>query len=239
MRVGIVGDLHAPFVHPMYMRFVQDVFATYRVNRVHFIGDIVDNHALGFWDHDPNGMSAEDEAAAAERYVQRWYKLFPRATVSIGNHDERPDRVAKKYGMPARFIRTYADVWKTPKWKWEFEHSIESVLYIHGTGTSGKDAAYNNAVERMMSVTQGHVHGRAGVKYHCNPNFRIFGMNVGCGIDIPAYAFAYGKAFTTRPVLGCGVVKDGEFAVFVPMACGAGEPYHRSRAGKKELRRAA
>jgi hypothetical protein len=233
MRIGIVGDLHAPFVHPMYLRFILDTFNFWKVNHVHFIGDILDNHAISFWDHDPNGRSAEDERAAALRYVQRWYKSFPGASVSIGNHDERPDRVAKKYGLPAAYLRSYKDVWQTPKWDWRFEHRHDGALYLHGTGTSGKDAAFNNATERMLSVVQGHVHCFAGVKYNCNPDFRVFGLNVGCGIDIRAYAFAYGRAFTRRPVLGCGIVLDGEDAFFVPMKCGKGEKYHRSRAGKK------
>jgi predicted phosphodiesterase len=233
MRVGVVGDLHAPFVHPMYFDFVRDTFNKWKIDHVHFIGDIIDNHALGFWDHDPNGMSCEDEAAAAARFVQRWYKAYPRATVSIGNHDERPERVAKRYGMSSRFLRRYADVWQTPGWQWRFEHKIEGVLYIHGTGTSGKDAAFNNAIDRMMSVTQGHNHWAAGVKYHCNPDFRVFGLNVGNGIDIRAYAMAYGKHFARRPVLGCGIVVDGHEAHFIAMPCGRGEKYHRSRASKR------
>lgn len=45
----------------------------------------------------------------------------------------------------------------------------------------------------------------------------IFGMNVGCLIDIKAYAMAYGKHCPRRPCLGAGVVIDGKTAFFIPM----------------------
>jgi hypothetical protein len=225
--------LHEPFVHPMYRRFCLDTFATWKVNHVHFVGDVVDQHALSFWEHDPNGLSPEDEALAAEKGVKRWFKDFPKATVCVGNHDERHFRVANKHGLPRRYLRSYAEVWKTPTWHWAYEHKLDGVLYEHGTGNSGKDAALNLAIQKRCSVVIGHVHSYAGCKYHANPFSVIFGLNAGCGIDCRAYAFAYGRAFPVRPVLGCGIVIDGEFAAFIPMPCGRGERYHRSRAGRR------
>ena len=233
MRVGVVGDLHAPFVHPMYLRFILDTFRKWRVNHVHFAGDIADQHALSQWEHNPNGMSSEDESSAAEREIGKWHKAFPGATVSIGNHDERHYRLARKNGMPDRYLRSYAEVWGTGKWKWDYEFRIDDVTHLHGTGASGKDAAINLAIQRRCSISMGHVHAYAGVKWHSNTDDTVFGLNSGCGIDIPAYAFDYGKSFPIRPVLGCGIVLDGEQAMFVKMPCGKGERYHRSRAGKK------
>jgi predicted phosphodiesterase len=234
MRVGIVGDLHAPFVHPMYLRFCLEKFAEEKVDKVVLIGDVVDQHALSFHEHDPNGMSAEDEALCATPIVEQWYQTFPKALVCIGNHDSRHYRMARKSGLPDRYLRTYADVWNTPKWKWAFTHTIEGVLYIHGTGTSGKNAHINAAIEDRCSRVQGHVHSWGGFQYHTNEDSRIFGMNCGNGIDIPAYAFAYAKEFRTRPTLGCGVVIDGEEAKFLAMPCGDGERFHRKRAGTRQ-----
>jgi len=43
-------------------------------------------------------------------------------------------------------------------------------------------------------------------------------MSVGCGIDRRSYAFAYGKDFKKKPILGCGVVMEkGRYAQFIPM----------------------
>jgi len=235
--VGIIGDTHAPFTHPMYRRFCADTFARFGVDEIVHIGDVVDAHALSFWDHDPDGRSAADEAELAALEVGEWYKQFPTLKVCIGNHDERHYRVAKKAGMPDRYIRPYAEVWRTPKWDWKMQHAVDGVLYEHGTGSSGKDAAFDRAVAQRCSMAIGHVHCYAGVKYHANPFNRIFGLNVGCGIDLRAYAFDYGRAFVVRPILGCGIVVDGEVGMFVPMACGDGERYHRSRATKAQRKR--
>lgn len=216
----------------MYLPFCMDTFEKYRVTNIHFVGDIVDLHALSFWDHDPNGLSAKQEKDASLTIVQNWYDTFPRATVCIGNHDERHYRVARKGGVPDDYLRTYRDVWQTPSWKWDFQHAFDHVLYEHGTGTSGKDGALNLAIQKRTSVVIGHLHSDGGVKYHANPFDVIFGLNAGCGIDITAYAFAYGKAFARRPTLGCGVVIDGEQAYFEIMPAGPGQKYHRSKAGR-------
>lgn len=229
-RVGIIPDLHEPFTHPMFLDFVQDTFEQYNVNRYHFIGDIADNHAISFWEHDPDGHSSGDEYEHTKARIDLWYNLFPYATVSIGNHDERHFRVAKKAGLSAHFIQDYKKVWNTPRWKWEFSHEIDGIHYTHGTGTSGKDAAFNLATQKRMSTVIGHVHSYAGIKWHSNPHNAIFGMNVGCGIDVRAYAFAYGRDLPVRPMLGCGIVLDGWMPIFVPMRCGTGEKYHRGRA---------
>lgn len=228
--VGIAGDLHLPFVHPLYLSFVQDTFEEWDVSQVHFAGDIVDNHAVSFWETDPNGHSAETEATLAAELVEDWSTTFPCATVSIGNHDARHYRVANKAGIPDRFVRPYKEVWATPEWDWQFHHVFDSVLYEHGTGSSGKDAAINRAMQKRTSLVMGHVHCYAGVKWHANETNRIFGLNVGTGIACDEYAFKYGKQFPTRPILGCGIVVDGSGAYFEPMPCGVGEEYHSSRA---------
>lgn len=228
-RVGIVGDIHLPFTHPMYLKFTQDIFDQWQVNKVHFVGDIVDSHAMSFWEHDPDGYSAGEEADAASKALEEWRAAYPVATVAIGNHDARHLRQAKKSGIPARFVKDYKAVWETPKWAWDFSHVIDGVLYEHGTGTSGKDAAINLAIQKRVSTTIGHTHTYAGVKWHSNLFGTVFGLNAGCGIDCRAYAFEYGRDFPVRPMLGCAVVIDGWNAFFEPMRCGEGEPYNRRK----------
>lgn len=50
-----------------------------------------------------------------------------------------------------------------------------------------------------------------------NLNNLIFGVSVGCGIDHKAYAFAYGKENTRKPVVGCSVVLQGKLPINIPM----------------------
>lgn len=233
-NTGIIGDLHAPFTHPLYLEFCQDVFRKERVNQTVLIGDIIDHHAISFWEHDPNGYSAGDEAAHAQPVVDRFHKAFPGSIVTEGNHDERNFRVARKAGLPDRYLKSHAQVWNTPKWKWTQEAVIDKVLYSHGTGCSGKNGAINYAIQRRKSVVIGHIHCWGGVQYHANDDSLIFGLNAGCGIDIRSYCFAYGRPFPIRPVLGCGVVKDGKAAQFHIMDISAKGKYARHRAGKRQ-----
>jgi predicted phosphodiesterase len=228
VRVGIVGDLHLPFEHPNYFEFCRDTFRSWKVEKVVFIGDVLDQHALSFWDHDPDGMSASDEFMASKEHLQPWRRKWKEASVCIGNHDARHFRVAHKAGIPTKYLRNYSDVFETPGWDWKFQFSIDKVLYEHGA-TSGKYAAVNNAVAKRVSTVMGHTHTYGGVLYHANENSRIFALQVGCGIDIEAYAFAYGKHFAVRPTLGCGIVVDGSLAVFEPMPISKGESYRRKR----------
>jgi hypothetical protein len=65
----------------------------------------------------------------------------------------------------------------------------------------------------------GHAHSFAGIQYSTSTKDRIFGLNSGCLIDIKAYAFAYGKAFSVRPVIGSSVIIDG-LPIFIPMHLG-------------------
>lgn len=235
MRIGIIGDAHEPYTHPMYRRFCLDTFSKFRVNHHLFIGDVTDNSALSFHEHDPNLHSANDEADKAWAGVAKWRRAIPVADVCIGNHDELIFRKARAAGIADRFVRDYANVWETPDWNWQFEFEYDGALFVHGTGNSGKDAAINLAIQRRKSTAIGHLHSWAGCKFHANNDSLIWGLNVGSGVDPKALAFAYGKFFAVRPVLSCAVVLDG-WPCLVPMPCGRGEKYNRRRAGKRKRR---
>jgi len=216
--VGIVGDLHAPFIHKRYLDFIKETFARKGVTRIHFAGDIVDNHASSFHTADPDGMGAGAEKNSAIAQLQDWYEAFPEATVSIGNHDAIPWRKAQEAGLSASVLKEYGDMYESPVgWKWEDSTVIDGVLYTHGTGNGGIHPAYNLAKKSINSVVIGHAHSAGGVKYITSKFARIFGLDVGCGMDVDAYAFAYGKHFPTRPILGCGIVRNGIEAEFIPM----------------------
>ena len=158
MSVLIVADPHLPFCHPRYLDFCVWVKKKWRCSEVVFIGDIIDLHALSFHEHDPNGMSPEQECVEAEKCLQIWHKAFPKARVCIGNHDARAIRMARRAGIPMRFIKDFNVVWNTPGWKWEWEHEVDGVRYVHGTGNSGKTAALNLAINRRQSIVMGHTH---------------------------------------------------------------------------------
>ncbi len=228
-RILVVGDLHEPVCHPGYRAFCKDLYEEWECNQVLFIGDIVDWHGISFWDKEPNCPGPKDEYKLALKQVKKWYKLFPEAKVCIGNHDERPERVAKKGGLPKEMLRTYADVWETPGWTWNYNYVIDGVYYEHGTGRGGMYPAANLMKAMQMSSVMGHVHAAAGVKYTACPHQATFSLDTGCGIEIGAWQFVYGKNHKGRPLLAAGIVLGGKHAYSELMPIGKGERYDNAK----------
>ena len=225
-RILAIGDIHCPCERKHYLSFCKDIYKKYKCDVIVFMGDIIDNHAISFHAKHPEMPGSNDEYELALEHVQRWYKAFPKARVCIGNHCERVVRLAQSVNIPSKFLRNYKEIWGTPKWDWNYEHTADGVLYAHGTGSGGGlHPAYNTMRKMSLSVVLGHFHSAAGIKWLVNPNTRMFGMDVGTGINDKAMAFAYGKYNKVRSVLSCGVVIDGHpYLELMPI--GKGEKYY-------------
>lgn len=227
-RVLVIGDVHEPVSHPSYLRFTRFIRDKWRCDRVVFIGDVVDHHGISFHAKNPDCPGPRDEAAQTLRGIHKWYNAYPKAEVMIGNHDERVHRLAASVGISSNFLKPYAEAWETPGWDWKYETFIDDVHILHGTGSSGVRPAKLRAEQSCMSTVIGHVHSVGGVQYGAGPKHRLFGMDVACGVDRNAMAMAYGKNMVRKPVLGCGVLIDGE-GYFEIMRCGPGEQFARRR----------
>jgi hypothetical protein len=216
----IIADTHLPFTKVSYLPFLRHIHHKYGCNRVVHIGDLVDNHSISFHDHDPNGLSPEEELKAARKELSRYVKAFPKADCCIGNHDELGRRKAFANGIPTQYIRSFNEVFDLPRsWKFAFEHRYGNWRAIHGTGGSGHDNAFKQAVSGRISTAAGHIHTAAGVKYHASSKDIIWGMQVGCALAHKSYAFSYGRDFKDKPILGCGVVlENGTLPLFIPMS---------------------
>lgn len=214
--VGVIGDTHLPFVHPRYLEFCKDTFAEYECTKIIHIGDWWDNHAMSYHEADPDGMSAGDEYDKALEIAQDWYEAFPEVTWLSGNHDNIPKRKIMSAGLTKRVLRE--NLYELPDgWINREAVVIDDVHYSHGIGMAGMNGHRNHAITKGMSAVMGHCHSFGGVAYVSNPYQIVFGMNTGCGIDIEAYAMAYGKHYPHRPTLGCGIVFNPSMAIFVPM----------------------
>lgn len=212
-----IGDLHAPFMHQDTVAFLKWVVKKHKPNVVVQMGDEIDAHALSDYDTDPDGMSPGDELKAGIEQLQEIYKLFPDTLVCTSNHTARPYRKAFKHGIPRAFLREYGEFLEAPKgWQWADTWEVDGILFEHGEGFSGRDAAIKAAMANMQSTVIGHVHSFAGVQYSANPRHLLFGFNVGCLIDVDAYAFAYGKKHKSKPIIGVGLIVKG-VPQFIPM----------------------
>lgn len=208
-KVLVIGDLHCPAVHASYLDFVKSVKKKYRTDAVVFIGDIIDHAAISFHKKNPENPAALDEYNQAMYSLKQWIKNFPEATVTIGNHDDRVVRIAADAGIPSHYLREYQDVYGSKGWDWVPAIEIDGVYYYHGVGAGGMYPAINAAKMRLQSVVMGHYHSVAGINWIVGPTSRIFGMNVGSGVDRFHPAMQYGSAYLKKPVLSCGVVIDG------------------------------
>ena len=206
-RILVIGDIHAPFELDGYFEFCQESYAKYNCNQVIFIGDIIDNHYASFHSTDPDGMGGGDELDYAINDIQKWIKAFPHADVCIGNHDRIIARKGFDSQIPKRWIKSYNDVLGTD-WNWVERIVYDDVQYVHGEGGTARTKSKND----MMSTVQGHIHTQAYVEWAVGRNFKVFGMQVGCGVDGGSYAAAYAKNFK-KQAIGCGVVIGGHTAI--------------------------
>jgi predicted phosphodiesterase len=214
----IIGDTHEPFCKEGYLEFCKRVQYDYNCGTVVHIGDLVDNHAVSYHDHDPDGRSPGDEFKLALDNCDKWYEAFPEVFICIGNHDRLPFRKAFTAGLPKNWLKSYQEMFNSPKgWKWDFVHKLNGVIFQHGTGLSGEMAAINAARENRQSTVIGHLHTVCNTRFLASHKDLIFGMSVGCGIDHNKYAFAYGKENTRKPVLSCGVIINGKMPINIPM----------------------
>ena len=134
------------------------------------------------------------------------------ADVIIGNHDRLIMRKAFSGGIPKVWIKEYKDVLNTPQWNWTDRVVYDNVQYIHGEGGTARTKCRAD----LMNTVQGHLHTQAYCEWYVGANFKIFGMQVGCGIDHDSYGMAYAKR-GKKPAIGCGVVVGGHTAFNVLM----------------------
>lgn len=203
-RVLVVGDLHAPFIKEGYLEFCSDIYNKYDCNEVVFIGDLIDNHYSSYHEADPDGHSAGRELNLAIKQIKTWYDIFPNAKVCNGNHDLIPNRKSMTAGLSNKWIRSISEVLGVPNWEFSERFVIDDVQYVHGTGRKCNMRAKND----LMSTVQGHYHSESYLQYFVGTNYKIFALQIGCGVDTSSYAMAYGKHFN-KQAIGCGVVING------------------------------
>ena len=200
-RVLVIGDLHEPFCLDGYLDFCIEQKEKFNCNRIVFIGDVIDNHFSSYHETDANGLGGADELDFAIKKIARWRDAFPVATVIIGNHDRIIMRRAQTSAVPTKWIREYKDVLEVPQWDFVDRLVIDDVQYIHGEAGTARTKCKSD----MMSTVQGHLHTQAYTEWVVGQKFKVFGTQVGCGINHNSYAMAYAKR-GKKPAIGCVVV---------------------------------
>ena len=207
-NVLVIGDLHEPFCLDSYLDWCLEQYEAYGCNQVVFIGDIVDNHYSSYHETSADGMGGADELELAIKRISRWYKAFHKkgTKIIVGNHDRIIMRKAQTSSIPSKWIKSYKQVLEVPNWEFVERFEQDGVQYIHGEGGTARTKCRAD----MMNTVQGHLHTQCYTEHYVGKNFRVFGTQVGCGINHKSYAMAYAK-YGKRPAVGCAVIlNNGE-----------------------------
>lgn len=219
-RILVISDLHIPYQHQDYLKFLSAVKAKYKPTRVINIGDEIDNHAISFHKSDPDLLSAGDELIRAREEIVKLEKLFPNMDLVDSNHGSLAYRRGKADGIPRHFLKGYNEVLEVGDgWKWHDQIILKSgkqqIIFRHQFSAN----VLKSAEQMGMSCVQGHYHSKFEVSYTSSPLALNWGMTVGCLIDSHALAFEYNKLQVKRPILGVGLINEG-IPHLIPMACG-------------------
>ena len=201
-NILIIGDLHEPFCLDTYLDFCIKQYDLWNCDEVVLIGDIIDNHYTSFHEVSIDAeYTGKTELEYAIRRIARWYKAFPKATVIIGNHDRLIMRKAQTSAIPAKWIKEYKEVLEVPGWDFVERYEKYGVQFCHGEGGTARTKCRAD----MQNTIQGHLHTQAYCEHYVGRKFRVFGMQVGCGIDFDQYSFSYAKA-GRKPAIGAAVL---------------------------------
>lgn len=217
----VIPDQHAPYHHPDAIRFLSDVADRISPTRVINLGDETDGHALSFHDSDPNLDGAGAELTKAKRFIQELATVFPVMDICHSNHGSLIYRRAFKSGIPVEYIKSYRDILFDDSsgngWSWKDKISAilpngDKTIFQH----QSSGAILSNAAHERANIVQGHEHGIFNIEYRSSSTALYWAMTSGCMIDPKALAFAYGKLFPKKPIIGCSAIIDSQ-PVLIPM----------------------
>ena len=209
----VIPDQHAPYTHPQALAFLDLVAKTINPTRIINLGDETDKHAMSFHDSDPNLDSAGQELEKAKVFIHALAKRFPVMDICHSNHGSLAFRRAMKAGIPVQYLKSYRDVLFPDGggegWEWKEKIVLklpngETAMFQH---QSAGDILANAAMERC-NLIEGHQHARFEIQYRASNEYLFFSSVAGCLVDHKALAFAYGKNFPKKPILGCLAIID-------------------------------
>lgn len=219
-------DTHAPYSHPDLIPFLTAVKEHYQPSRVIHGGDEVDCHALSFHDSDPALDAAGPELHKARKSIAELHALFPEMQILHSNHGSLVYRRALKAGIPAECLKSYREILFPDGggqgWSWHDKVRVtlpngEQVQFQHQC--SGDVIAA--AAHERASLVLAHEHSKYQIVYSASRAALYFGMYGGCLLDADSLAFAYGKVYPKKPIIGCSVIIDSQ-PVLVPMLLSKG-----------------
>lgn len=211
-RILLISDLHIPYHHEDALEFLQYLKDKYNPTRIISLGDELDKHALSFHDSDPDLPSAGDELRQSLPVIAELHTMFPNMDILDSNHGSLVYRKSKHHGIPRHYIKSYREVLEVGDgWTWHHDMTLDmpdgkKVYLCHGKMS---DVTKMSQQVGMCAVA-GHYHNAYKVEYWGNSFQLYWAMQAGCLINDKSLAFAYNKLTVKRPVIGTGLIIDGQ-----------------------------
>lgn len=221
-KILIIPDAHAPWVNWDALNQAHKWYKSHKPDLVICLGDLTDQKIWSRWSKDTDDMSPTEELRAAEKALQRLYKMFPKMMILRGNHDVRALARAVEAGIPSQMFRDVDELFNFKGWEWippttklVINTSRGKVLFVHGDEQGGTVAQKSRILG--MSVIQGHTH-KVSITYTSTLNGTIFGAEMGCIMDTQSKAAKYAAPNPVGTTVGFGVLKWGVpyFISYVP-----------------------
>ena len=212
-RVLVISDLHSPYYHRDTIPFLRSIKECFDPDKVVLTGDEIDGHCMSFHDTDPDlPFSPSSELEKAINLLRPIYELFPKADILESNHGSLVYRRGKHGGLPRHVFKDYREILDAPAgWNWHMELVVKlsdgrDCYFTHGKSPNGLKLGQSMS----MNTVQGHHHSIFDIQYHANPSDIYWSMVCGCLIDDKSLAFAYNKSTLKRPIIGCGIILNGQ-----------------------------
>lgn len=123
----IISDAHFPYHHRDMFAHLIALDAYYGFDEILCVGDLIDHHAGSYHESEPDALSPEDEYYAAQECLWELQSLFPKMTITFGNHDQIPERKLKTAGLPSMMVSDYNSLYDLEnQWLWLDEYKFDS-----------------------------------------------------------------------------------------------------------------
>ena len=215
--------MHAPAQHKNALKFLCYLRDKHKTNKTIFLGDLIDGHAFATkWAPNADMPSAGDELRQAIKALKPFYKEFPKADLTLGNHEMRMWIKFRVAGAPAAILRRFQEILEMPEGWTVHEHGFEfeKIYFWHGEGVSATN--WRDAHHKLkMSCCFGHWHSKPGVafsqtRWSKNHKSLLWSAQSGCLINPKHPYFDYGSKMIEKPVIGTTVIID-DVPYFEPM----------------------
>jgi len=202
MRIGVLGDIHAPWVHWRTMRRAVDTLRFLKPEVIVQVGDARDLYSFAKFPRSHNVITPLEELKQGTRALEEIFDMLRRAcprariVMLLGNHDVRPHKRIIETAPEMESIVGLHEYFRFEGVETVFEDEwfYGGICFMHGWRSKLGDHAMHNGI----STVCGHSH-RGGVHYFRRGKKTLWELNAGHLANplTPNMSYAKQRTFAT------------------------------------------